>query len=199
MGGLFSQQKETTPTQQWSQYSQLPQQIQGLTDIAGRALGIGTGQPPQTSRPDLSAYGNLSLMGVPISQMAGLFPQQTTGQQPSGGGPGTIGMNPYLQPVLGAIGQQEQQDVSGLRNLWGQQGQGMSEGLQKSEAQLRSGYGGEVGKLMFGQYNQDLNRWLDTLYRAYGPFGAQTQTAPSLFSELADTAAGLATAGILKV
>jgi hypothetical protein len=105
--------------------------------------------------------------------------------------------NPWIPQVLGALGQQEQQDVSQLRNLWGQQGQGMSEGLQKAEAQLRSGYGGETGKILSGQYNQDMNRWLETLFRAFGPFGAQTQTAPSPFSQLLEAGTGLATAGFL--
>jgi hypothetical protein len=73
----------------------------------------------------------------------------------------------------------------------------MSEGLQKAEAQLRSGYGGETGKILAGQYNTDLNRWLETLFKSFGPFGAQTQTAPSPFSQLLEAGTGLATAGFL--
>jgi hypothetical protein len=71
----------------------------------------------------------------------------------------------------------------------------MSEGLQKAEAQLRSGYGGETGKILAGQYNQDMNKWLETLFRAFGPFGAQTTTEASPFSQLLEGAASAATLG----
>jgi hypothetical protein len=121
--------------------------------------------------------------------------------------------DPYVQAILGQLGTREQQDVSALRNMYGGAGLGMSEGLQKAEAQLRGEYGGQEGNLLLNQYNQERARQMGAaqlgselgrypieqawrgLMGAYQPMGQTTMTTPSLFSQLLEGAGAAAEMG----
>ena len=194
---IFSSQKSTQPSARYPSMAELPQDLQGLVKQGTSALQ----SPASLNIQNLLA----SLAGPAAGQVGATLSGAYLPTSPTS--------NPYIAAIIDALNKRQEQDTSRLRSLWGGQGLGMREGLQRAEADLSSGYAGQEGQLLQNLYQTERGNQLGVLPYAMGmyqfpfnlaerlaaplmtPLGQTTTETPSLFAQLLKGATAAAELG----